>query len=290
MYRVFKLIPVSLISLCLLFAYPVNAEIKTINLNKLSSLFKKAKQATGKMSEKKEIQLGGNVAAVLLGAAPLVDDEELQVYVNNVGMWLALQSERPDLPWRFGVIDSENINAFAAPGGYVFITKGLFLTLNNEAELAGVLGHEMAHVVQQHHLNAIVKNSRAELASDILSLAAEDNTKSLEMLTGFGTQLYSRGLDREDEYEADRVGVVIAARGGYDPFALLNVLTTLDSINANSGQMALFLKTHPPPAERLSLLDRTMDDKLRKFADQAHNEEQFKPMHRRLAHRQAGAQ
>jgi len=94
-------------------------------------------------SKEEEIALGREIAGNLLGAAPLVKDAALQKYVNSVGRWVASQSERPDLPWRFGVIESEDLNAFAAPGGYIMLTKGLYRKLNNEAQLAGVLGHEI---------------------------------------------------------------------------------------------------------------------------------------------------
>ena len=98
-------------------------------------------------SREEEIALGRNITGSLLGAAPLVKDDALQQYVNKVGRWVASQSERADLPWKFGVIESADINAFAAPGGYVLITKGLYQKLTNEAQLAGVLGHEIAHVL-----------------------------------------------------------------------------------------------------------------------------------------------
>ncbi len=99
-------------------------------------------------SQKEEVAIGREIAGRLLGAAPLVKNKKLQKYVNKVGKWVALQSDRPDLPWRFGVIESNDINAFAAPGGFIFITKGLYLKLKSEAELAGVLAHEIGHVIK----------------------------------------------------------------------------------------------------------------------------------------------
>ena len=113
----------------------------------------------GKYSTEDEMRIGKQIAGNLLGAVPLVKDETLQRYVNMVGSWVALQSGRNDIPWRFGVLDTEDINAFAAPGGYVFITKGLYRQLNNEAELAGVLGHEIAHITKKHHLKVLKQSS-----------------------------------------------------------------------------------------------------------------------------------
>src|SRR5687767_4646850 len=108
-------------------------------------------------SQAEEIQIGRGVAETLLGARPLLDDAQLQRYVNTVGLWVARQSERPELPWHFAVNDSDHINAFAAPGGYIVVTKGMLRQLRNEAELAAVLGHEVAHVVQKHHIRALRK-------------------------------------------------------------------------------------------------------------------------------------
>ncbi|HEU5283717.1 MAG TPA: M48 family metalloprotease, partial [Burkholderiales bacterium] len=107
------------------------------------------------VSAEEEAVIGRQIAGNLLGAAPLVKDDKLQAYVNRVGRWVALQSGRPDLKWTFGVIESADINAFAAPGGYVFVTRGLYARLQDEAQLAGVLAHEVGHVQQKHHLKLL---------------------------------------------------------------------------------------------------------------------------------------
>lgn len=238
-----------------------------LNIGKIiesgSEIVKHASKATTDVSEEKEIQLGAGIASNLLGAAPLVDNADLQRYVNGVGMWLAAHSERPDLPWRFGVIDSNNINAFAAPGGYIFVTKGLFLLFRNEAELAGVLAHEIVHVLERHHLEAIKAGAQRELAASVLSIAAERATdRDLSPLIGSGLQLYARGLDKEDEFEADRRGIVIAARAGYDPYGLLGGLFTLASINPDNNAVALMFKTHPPAKDRIERVDVLLEQHL----------------------------
>ena len=130
------------------------AQALDLNLNKLVDMVGKTKNLKT-VDEAGEVEIGQGVAANLLGAAPLVNDEALQAYVNQLGWWLAQQTERRDLNWRFGVLDTDSVNAFAAPGGYVFITKGLLLNMRSEAELAGVLAHEISHVLQRHHLNYI---------------------------------------------------------------------------------------------------------------------------------------
>lgn len=253
--------------LLLLAALPADAF--ELNLNKLGGLLGKARDVK-EVDEKGEIRIGQGVAANLLGAAPLVADERLQKYVNQLGQWLALQTERPDLSWHFGVLDSPNVNAFAAPGGYIFITRGLLLKLHNEAELAGVLAHEIAHVLRRHHLNAIQKNARVGIVADVLSIATQDkqHSETLDKIINAGTELYARGLDKDDEFEADRMGVIIAARAGYDPYALPAVLQTLEAMNPQDSGLALMFKTHPSPASRLELLDKAMQSSLDKYAGQ----------------------
>jgi predicted Zn-dependent protease len=207
------------------------------------------------VKEPEEIQIGQGMTETLLGARPLYDDAELQHYVNEVGLWVAQQSDRPNLPWHFAINDSDHINAFATPGGFIIITKGMMKQLRNEAELAGVLGHEVAHVNQKHHLKALRKSAFASLLGE--GVAGATNSKQAELvknLAGPTKELYARGLDKSDEFEADRMGVVFAARAGYDPYGLPAVLTTLASADPKDNYLALLYKTHPLPQARLDKL------------------------------------
>ena len=232
-------------------------KLPDINVNRLLDTAKNLSKAVREPDEKEEIAIGQEVAARLLGAAPLMADERTQQYVNKVGRWLALQSERPDLPWHFGVLDAPQVNAFAVPGGTIFITRGLLAKMTSEAELAGVLAHEIVHVVKKHHLKAMQKGALASLSADAAGAALSNvNSEARNKLISFGTEMYSRGLDKSDELEADRLGVVIAARGGYDPYGLPAVLQTLQAMNATDSALALMFKTHPAPAERLDALGR----------------------------------
>lgn len=250
-------------------ALPARAQF-SLDLNKLVGTVKKVQQASGEVDQAQEIALGRDIAARLLGAAPLVPDERLQRYVNSVGRWLALHTERPGLPWHFGVLDTDTVNAFATPGGNVFVTRGLYVRMHSEAELAGVLAHEISHVLRKHHLAAMQKNARSGLAADALALALADrgNSEARNKLVSAGTELYARGLDKSDELEADRLGVVIAARAGYDAYGLPAVLQTLEAINPQDSSLALMFKTHPAPAERLEALEKTMQPTLDRYADQ----------------------
>ncbi len=253
----------------LIFTACFSGSVMALDLNELLDIGKDVVDANKKISVKEEVELGGNLISGLLGAAPLVNNPKLQRYVNDVGFWVALQSSRKDLPWRFGVIDSSGINAFAAPGGYIVITLGLFSLLENEAQLAGVLGHEISHVVRKHHLKALQKTMKRGIWGKlgVRALADKDDHKKLDKLVNAGVQLYASGLDRDLEFNADKRGVVLAARAGYDPYALLDVLTTIDSINPDEADLTVMLKTHPPTGKRLNKLAKLMDGRLDKYAD-----------------------
>ncbi len=211
-------------------------------------------------SVEEETEIGKNISGRLLGASQLVPDHQLQLYVNKVGRTVAAQSERKDLTWHFGVIQSPDVNAFAAPGGYVFVTKGLYQTLNSEAELAGVLAHEIAHVTKGHHLALLKKSSMINLGK----LAAEkkigdSNNKIIDGLVGNGAEIMARSLDKNSELEADTMGVVLAARAGYDPYALPIVLQQIGHSSAsNASSTSLLFTTHPHPNERLDNLMKKM--------------------------------
>lgn len=225
-----------------------------------------AKDVTAVVStpaEDEERQIGQGVAATLLGASKPVADPALQRYVNRVGLWVALQGSRPNLPWRFAVLDNPNVNAFAAPGGYIFITRGLLDQLQTEAELAGALAHEIAHVEKKHHLKAMQKEKGFQLLARGASAAmGAYDSELLSQVGAAAKNLYTRGLDKADEYEADRIGAVLAARAGYDQYGLAQVLQTLDSLGTSSSSLALLLKTHPRPADRLAKLDLVLGAKL----------------------------
>jgi predicted Zn-dependent protease len=262
----------------LAFAATAHAQFRlpSLDINRMVDTVKNVGKAVKEIDEPEEIAIGRDVASRLLGAAPLVADARLQRYINHVGRWLAAQTERPDLPWQFGVLDSPNVNAFAVPGGTIFITRGLLDRMRNEAELAGVLGHEIVHVLRKHHLKAIQKGAQSSLAGDAMSAALRDRAgPARDKLIAFGTEMYSRGLDKSDELEADRLGVVIAARAGYDAYGLPSVLQTLQAMNAQDGAIALMFKTHPAPGERLDTLGEKMQPVLDAYSGQGQLAERF---------------
>lgn len=215
-----------------------------------------------KPSREEEIALGREITGNLLGAAPLVKDDKLQSYVNQVGRWVASQSERPDLPWRFGVIDSADINAFAMPGGYVLVTKGLYQKLTNEAQLAGVLGHEIAHIVKKHQLKVLQKQQLLNIGASKLKDMLGKKDKLAKKAIGSGAEISARSLDKDAEFEADRMGLVLAARAGYDAYGLPEVLQTIGHSSKSDSSVALLFKTHPAPDERLAKLSDSVGSSL----------------------------
>lgn len=233
-------------------------------------------KAVKPVSQQEEIDIGKGIAANLLGAAAPVNDPELQTYINQIGKWLALQTDKPQLPWRFAVLDTDTVNAFAVPGGYIFVTRGLLLLMRDESELAGVLAHEISHVIERHALQTMRKGELAAIGGDVVgAYAASQGAGELHKVVSVGTEVYARGLDKKDEFAADYYGAVIAARAGYDPYGLLAVLQTLSSINPQDDAVALMFKTHPDPAERVERLLPALEEQLDRYGGQPNNAERF---------------
>jgi predicted Zn-dependent protease len=224
-------------------------------------------QSVEQIDEPKEIEIGRQLASVLLGAKPLHPNMALQRYVNRLGRWISLQSSRPDLPWTFGVLDDDGYNAFATPGGYIFITKGLVDHVADEAELAGILAHEITHVIGKHHLQAMRKSARSGFLTQLaVSQLKSDLAGGVSaQLLGLGRELYSRGLDQEDELEADRNGVALATRAGFDPYGLVAVLQQLRSESPDNPMFSLSFSTHPSAQVRLDQMELAMGQRLDQY-------------------------
>lgn len=218
--------------------------------------------ATKDVDEKDEIEIGRELAGRILGVQPLVDDPELQAYVNRVGRWIASHSERPDLPWRFGVIDHGLVNAFALPGGFVLITRGLYEILDNEAQLAGVLGHEIAHVVRRHHVTLMQQGKGIALIAKLAQSQAGNKGAIVRELIGQGATMITRSLDRGAENEADQMGVVLAARAGYSPYGLVEVLHKLAVRKPDDPGLKILYSTHPTPRDRLTSLGEVLEPRI----------------------------
>ena len=208
-----------------------------------------------------ELALGPEIAGRVLGAAPLWQDDAAQRRVNLIGRWVASQSARPELPWTFGVLDDGEVNAFAAPGGYVLITRGLYQLLADDAEVAAVIAHELGHVVQRDHYEVIRKQEVAGTTKDIALSQVQvgggvAGSYAKEYVGKHGAAIMLTGLDREAEYRADEAAGVYLARAGFDPLALYSVLQKMTALGTRSSRMAQLYSTHPPLDQRLARLDR----------------------------------
>ncbi len=239
--------------------------------NKAGDLFQLLSQSLDQIDEPREIQIGQQLSAMLLGSKPLLPDMATQRYVNQLGRWISLQSARPNLPWTFAVLDDPGFNAFAAPGGYIFVTKGLLDRVADESELAGILAHEIVHVTSKHHLIALNKAARAGLLTQAISSQLRNDVGGLVsgQLLALGRNMYTKGLDQGDELEADRNGVALAARAGFDPYGLLAVLQQLRTAAPDDALFALSLSTHPPAQLRLNQLELAMGTRLDAYSGQA---------------------
>ncbi|TWO72351.1 M48 family metalloprotease [Caenimonas sedimenti] len=220
-------------------------------------------ESVDQIDEAKEIEIGRQLSAVLLGTKPLHPDMGLQRYVNSLGRWISLQSTRPQLPWTFGVLNDDGYNAFATPGGYVFVTKGLIDRVD-EAELAGILAHEIIHVTGKHHLQALRSKARSGLLTQLIASQVRNNVGGAisQQMLALGRNLYSSGLDQSDEFDADRNGVALAARAGFDPYGLPSALQQLRTATPDNQLFTLTLATHPPAQQRLEQLEQAMGTRL----------------------------
>jgi len=192
-----------------------------------------------------------------------VQSEELRSYVTDVGMRLAKHTEAdyPGLPWEFTVLDSEVINAFALPGGKVFISRGLMQQFTNEAQLAGVLGHEIGHVVAQHIDERISRAMGIEVLAQVAGAAVGDESawsRAVPAVVGLGGQGYLLSFNRFQESESDELGVKYMTRAGYDPKAMLQVIAVL--VDASQGNLGWeLLSTHPHPETRRETVTKLLE-------------------------------
>jgi beta-barrel assembly-enhancing protease len=231
--------------------------------------------------ESEEIALGEQVMSTVLGAVPVSTDTRLQQYVNRVGRWVASHSERPNLPWRFVVVQTDLVNAGAAPGGQIFISTGLIGRMSNEAELAGALAHEIAHVVQKHQLSAYRNKLRISGLATVGSAVVDAKVKSgslvkegLKLGIGELRTMAVLSLDRGEEEQADRMGMILAARAGYDPYGLPSVLSIIEMMNATQSESLLY-ETHPSAADRLASLNSVFGKTMEAYGNQAKLADRF---------------
>jgi beta-barrel assembly-enhancing protease len=228
----------------------------------LGGIMRKAEQAQQRkqqfddinVTEAEEIQLGTDVSAKIRQRFGVVQDAAVHKYVALVGTVLTEQTTRPKLPWTFIVLDTDGVNAFAGPGGFVHITRGALGLIKTEAELAGVLAHEIAHVAQKHTVNAIRKSKTVQLGT---SEALSDRGKFLDALANRAySMVLENSFDRGDELDADKEGIILVQKAGYAGPGLADFLARLAERNKNQAEKNGLFASHPETQERIATLKR----------------------------------
>jgi predicted Zn-dependent protease len=212
------------------------------------------------VSESQEIQMGQQFSQEVEASMPLVDDAELQAYVEGVGLALAAVSERPDLPWSFRVVDDPVVNAFALPGGPVYVTRGILAHFSSEAEMAAVLGHEIGHITARHSVEQISRAQLAGIGLAVGSMLSRDVAR-YSGLASQGLQVLFLSFGRDDERESDMLSVRYAGRVDYDVRESVTMHEKLDRIGdlSNGGGIPSWLSTHPSSEDRIERLHSLVD-------------------------------
>ena len=217
------------------------------------------KTAEIRISDADERKLGEDVSAKLRQDFGVYQDKDVTKYVSLVGKVLVQGSARPYLDWQFIVLDTDGVNAFASPGGIVHVTRGLLGLVKNEAELAGVLGHEITHVTAKHTVRAIQKNKAIALTAEEVGGSAGLSDSVISKLAGAAYKnIISNAFDRDDEVEAERVGIGLAIKAGYAPHALSDVLKRLEDRNKNQDQPNGLFASHPLIKDRIDTMGSTI--------------------------------
>ncbi|MFC1570114.1 M48 family metalloprotease, partial [bacterium] len=208
------------------------------------------------LSQADEIAMGRQTDEEIIEMYGIYQDESLQSYINNLGRRMAPVTHQPSLPYSFKVLDTDVINAFAVPGGYVYFTRGILAYLNNEAELAGVMGHELGHVNARHSAKML---SQAQLAQFGLQLGAalSETFAKFAGLAGFGVQMLFLRFSRDHEREADNLGVEYSSKIGYDATGMATFFNTLEQMHPSGGPgLPDWFSTHPNPVNRITAVNQ----------------------------------
>jgi predicted Zn-dependent protease len=212
------------------------------------------------VSESQEIQMGQQAAQEVAQSIGLYKDAKLESYVSGIGKRMAAASERPNLPWEFHVVDDASVNAFALPGGFIYVTRGLMASINDEAELATVVGHEIGHVTNRHSVQQISKAQLAQLGLGIGSILSSDIAR-FGQLASAGLSVLFLKYSRDAENQADQAGFRYALNQNYDVREMTKVFQTLNRIGEASGggKLPEWLATHPNPENRIEHIEHLLD-------------------------------
>jgi predicted Zn-dependent protease len=196
-----------------------------------------------------EIAMGRSAAEDVKTSIGVVDAPELTAYVDRVGKDLAATSERPELPWSFNIVDDPAVNAFALPGGFIYVTRGILASFESEAELAGVVGHEIGHVTARHSVSQISRQQLQQLGLG-LGMIFSKSVRDYGDLLSTGLGILNLKYSRDDETQADELGVRYMTRAHYDPEAMVHVMQMLEQVSKSAGKVPEWQLTHPYPENR----------------------------------------
>ncbi len=213
------------------------------------------------MSEAQEIEMGRQADKDVVASIGLYPDEELQRWVQALGTRLAASTERPNLPWTFRVVDDAAVNAFAIPGGFIYLTRGILAHLNSEAEVAGILGHEIGHVTARHSVSQMSKQQLAQLGLVAGMIVSPEFAQFGDVAQAAMGLMFMR-FSRSDESQSDALGLKYMLAGGYDPRKLADVFAMLSGLSAQSGSGRLpqWMSTHPDPENRRAWATKAVAD------------------------------
>jgi len=223
-------------------------------------------QAARPLNQDEEIALGRQVAARLAGTFGVWKDEAWTEEINIIGRVLVPYSERPDMKYRFAILNTDDVNAYSAPGGYIFISKGMLKQVESEAELAGILGHEIAHVANKDVVREIQKSNLWKTGAKVAISGTELSPEQQELLNNMTNAswdtLVVKGLSKADEFKADQDGTVDARKLGYDSYGLYYFIQRLEPLEKKPGEdLRRLFSTHPKPSERSGRLKQYFDNK-----------------------------
>ncbi len=212
------------------------------------------------ISESQEIAMGQQADSQVVASVGLYPNNDLQRYVQDLGAKIAKTSERPNLPWTFRVVDDPSVNAFALPGGFIYVTRGLMTYVENEAELAGVVGHEIGHVTAQHSVHTMSSQELTQLGVTA-GMMIKPELQRYGQLVNTGLGLLYLKYSRDDESQADHLGLRYMLREGSDPRQLIQVFEMLSRVSASSGggSLPVWLETHPSPENRSENIQKELD-------------------------------
>ena len=250
-------ISTKIIPLILLFVLP-----NLVSISCLSGSSKRREEHEARERVIREIEYGRLLAHQIVKKYPLLEDDKANLYVNKVGKSVALFAGRADIEYYFAILDTDSINAFATPGGYIFITKGAIMLMKNESELAGVLAHEIGHVNCKHIMKELPPPRETgsfvdRAASLLVARGAVVSSAFSEVVNKAALLLFSKGYKRKDEFEADKYALYYTAETGYYPKGLVDFIKRVMKYKSKNSTAVVY-NTHPSSKDRIDALQKTI--------------------------------